>query len=629
MNYAQELNEDQLKAVTHTSGPLLILAGAGSGKTRALTYKAAYLLHEHTISPENLLLMTFTNKAAHEMQERLHALVGFRLPFAGTFHSFCAKLLRRYGDAIGIGNDFVIYDTQDQLQLLKSIYKRLNLDPKTLKISSSLHAISSAKNELINPLEYASFAHGSVQRDIAHIYKAYNEQLRINHALDFDDLLVESVHLFQENESLRAKFQDQFVHVLIDEYQDTNKAQYQLTKVLTAKHRNVCVVGDASQAIYSWRGADYRNLDLLKQDFPDLTVLRLERNYRSTATILEAAYAVISHNTLHPILKLWTSDEGGSPITIYEATSEYDEINHIVSDIRQKEIPFKEVAILYRTNAQSRVIEEVLMREAIPYVLVGGTKFYERKEVKDVLSFLRLLLNPLDEVSLNRVVKLGKRRYARFALWAQKASNQLTPLELFDQVLSVTDFLKDFDKDNPEELSRIENVQELRSVASTFDNLGEFLENVALVEQDTKGKGLVTPNSKVTKENPDAVVLMTMHASKGLEFDAVYLVGMEEGIFPHSRSLIDKAELEEERRLCYVGMTRAKKHLSLSFATTRVYFGTRNYNVVSRFIEEIPDSVTFRKGKNNQAKKPSAVIDSVLLDKFLHDEIDIDEFLNT
>jgi DNA helicase-2/ATP-dependent DNA helicase PcrA len=629
MNYAQELNEDQLKAVTHTSGPLLILAGAGSGKTRALTYKAAYLLHEHTISPENLLLMTFTNKAAHEMQERLHALVGFRLPFAGTFHSFCAKLLRRYGDAIGIGNDFVIYDTQDQLQLLKSIYKRLNLDPKALKISSSLHAISSAKNELINPLEYASFAHGSVQRDIAHIYKAYNEQLRSNHALDFDDLLVESVHLFQENESLRAKFQDQFVHVLIDEYQDTNKAQYQLTKVLTAKHRNVCVVGDASQAIYSWRGADYRNLDLLKQDFPDLTVLRLERNYRSTATILEAAYAVISHNTLHPILKLWTSAEGGSPITLYEATSEYDEINHIVSDIRQKEIPFKEVAILYRTNAQSRVIEEVLMREAIPYVLVGGTKFYERKEVKDVLSFLRLLLNPLDEVSLNRVVKLGKRRYARFALWAQKASNQLTPLELFDQVLSVTDFLKDFDKDNPEELSRIENVQELRSVASTFDNLGEFLENVALVEQDTKGKGLVTPNSKVTKENPDAVVLMTMHASKGLEFDAVYLVGMEEGIFPHSRSLIDKAELEEERRLCYVGMTRAKKHLSLSFATTRVYFGTRNYNVVSRFIEEIPDSVAFRKGKNNQVTKPSAVIDSVLLDKFLHDEIDIDEFLNT
>jgi DNA helicase-2/ATP-dependent DNA helicase PcrA len=555
--------------------------------------------------------------------------VGFRLPFAGTFHSFCAKLLRRYGDAIGIGNDFVIYDTQDQLQLLKSIYKRLNLDPKALKISSSLHAISSAKNELINPLEYASFAHGSVQRDIAHIYKAYNEQLRSNHALDFDDLLVESVHLFQENESLRAKFQDQFVHVLIDEYQDTNKAQYQLTKVLTAKHRNVCVVGDASQAIYSWRGADYRNLDLLKQDFPDLTVLRLERNYRSTATILEAAYAVISHNTLHPILKLWTSAEGGSPITLYEATSEYDEINHIVSDIRQKEIPFKEVAILYRTNAQSRVIEEVLMREAIPYVLVGGTKFYERKEVKDVLSFLRLLLNPLDEVSLNRVVKLGKRRYARFALWAQKASNQLTPLELFDQVLSVTDFLKDFDKDNPEELSRIENVQELRSVASTFDNLGEFLENVALVEQDTKGKGLVTPNSKVTKENPDAVVLMTMHASKGLEFDAVYLVGMEEGIFPHSRSLIDKAELEEERRLCYVGMTRAKKHLSLSFATTRVYFGTRNYNVVSRFIEEIPDSVAFRKGKNNQVTKPSAVIDSVLLDKFLHDEIDIDEFLNT
>lgn len=629
MNYAQELNEDQLKAVTHTSGPLLILAGAGSGKTRALTYKAAYLLDEHTISPENLLLMTFTNKAAHEMQERLHSLVGYRLPFAGTFHSFCAKLLRRYGDAIGIGNDFVIYDTQDQLQLLKSIYKRMNLDPKTLKIGSSLHAISSAKNELIYPLEYASFAHGSVQRDIAQIYKAYNEQLRSNHALDFDDLLVESVNLFQENESLRSKFQDQFVHVLIDEYQDTNKAQYQLTKLLTAKHRNVCVVGDASQAIYSWRGADYRNLDLLKQDFPDLTVLRLERNYRSTATILEAAYAVISHNTLHPILKLWTSDEGGSPITIYEANSEYDEINHIVSDIRQKEIPLKEVAILYRTNAQSRVIEEVLMREAIPYVLVGGTKFYERKEVKDVLSFLRLILNPFDEVSLNRVVKLGKRRYARFALWAQTASKQLTPLELFDQVLSVTDFLKDFDKDNPEELSRIENVQELRSVASTFDNLGEFLENVALVEQDTKGKGLVTPNAKIKRDNPDAVVLMTMHASKGLEFDAVFLVGMEEGIFPHSRSLIDKAELEEERRLCYVGMTRAKKHLSLSFATTRVYFGTRTHNVISRFIEEIPDSVTFNRHKNNQPKKTPAVIDSVMLDRFLHDEIDIDEFLNS
>ncbi len=629
MDYSQELNEDQLKAVTHINGPLLILAGAGSGKTRALTYKAAYLLDQQNISPENLLLMTFTNKAAHEMQERLRALVGFRLPFAGTFHSFCAKLLRRYGQSLGIGNDFVIYDTQDQLQLLKSIYKRMNLDPKTLKIGSSLHAISSAKNELISPLEYAGFARGGMQRDIALIYKAYNEQLRNNHALDFDDLLVESVNLLQENEVLRNKFQDQFVHVLIDEYQDTNKAQYQLTKLLTAKHRNVCVVGDASQAIYSWRGADYRNLDLLKEDFPDLKVLRLERNYRSTAMILEAAYSVISHNTLHPILKLWTQDDGGSPIDIYEATSEYDEINHVLETIRSKKIPLKDVAILYRTNAQSRVIEEVLMREGIPYVLVGGTKFYERKEIKDVLSFLRLMLNPFDEVSLARVVKLGKRRYARFDLWAKSASKNLTPLELFDQVLTATDYLKDFDKDNPEELSRIENVQELRSVASTFADLGEFLENVALVEQDTKGKGLVTPLAKTVQDNPDAVVLMTMHASKGLEYDAVFLVGMEEGIFPHSRSLIDKAELEEERRLCYVGMTRAKKHLSLSYATTRLYFGSRSYNLISRFIEEIPESVTLGRTKSEQSKKSSSVIDSAMLDKFLNDEIDIDEFLNS
>lgn len=629
MDFTQELNTDQLQAVEHTQGPLLILAGAGSGKTRALTYKAAYLLDKQGISPENLLLMTFTNKAAHEMQERLRNLVGYRLPFAGTFHSFCAKLLRRYGQALGIGNDFVIYDTQDQLQVIKQIYKRLRLDPKTLKIGSSLHAISSAKNELISPTEYANFARGGIQRDIAVIYKAYNEQLRNNHALDFDDLLVESVTLLQEHEALRTKFQDQFLHVLIDEYQDTNKAQYQLTKLLTAKHRNVCVVGDASQAIYSWRGADYRNLDLLKEDFPDLTVLRLERNYRSTAMILDAAYGVISHNTLHPILKLWTQDNGGSPIDIYEATSEYDEVNHVLNTIRSKNIPLNEVAILYRTNAQSRVIEEVLMREGVPYVLVGGTKFYERKEVKDVLSFLRLMLNPFDEVSLARVIKLGKRRYARFALWAESASKDLTPLELFDQVLSATDYLKGFDKDNPEELSRIENVQELRSVASTFTDLGEFLENVALVEQDTKGNGLVTSQAKVAQDASEAIVLMTMHASKGLEFDTVFMIGMEEGIFPHSRSLIDKAELEEERRLCYVGMTRAKKHLSLSHATSRLYFGSRSYNPISRFIEEIPESVTVAQAKSDQTKKSPSIIDSAMLDKFLNDEIDIDEFLNT
>ncbi len=628
MDYAKALNEDQLKAVTHVEGPLLILAGAGSGKTRALTYKAAYLLDDHRIPPEGLLLMTFTNKAAHEMQERLHALVGFRLPFAGTFHSFCAKLLRRYGQALGIGNDFVIYDTQDQLQLLKQLYKRLHLDPQTLKVGSSLHAISSAKNELISPADYASFAHGPFQRDIAAVYKAYNEQLRSNHALDFDDLLVESVNLLQQNDSLRAKFQDQFLHVLIDEYQDTNKAQYQLTKLLTAKHRNLCVVGDASQAIYSWRGADYRNLDLLKEDFPDLTVLRLERNYRSTAMILEAAYGVISHNTLHPILKLWTQDDGGSPLDIYEATSEYDEVNRIVDMVKSRAIPLHEVAILYRTNAQSRVIEEVLMRLGIPYVLVGGTKFYERKEVKDVLSFLRLVLNPFDEVSLARVIKLGKRRYARFAQWSTGVAQTITPLELFDQVLKATDYLKSFDKDNPEDASRIENVQELRSVASTFDDLGEFLENVALVEQDTKGKGLVTLKQPASSPAPEAITLMTLHASKGLEFDAVFLVGMEEGMFPHSRSIMDKDQLEEERRLCYVGMTRAKKYLSLSYATSRLYFGSRNYNPISRFITEIPETVTVGRDKPLQTKPSRSSIDSAMLDKFLNDEIDIDEFLN-
>lgn len=584
-----DLNPEQQQAVTHTDGPVLILAGAGSGKTRVLTYRVAYLMSEKHVPGTDILMVTFTNKAANEMKERIRKLLTTSgLPYAGTFHSLCAKILRVDGHHIGIGPDFLIYDDQDQQDAIKEVIKQLDLSVKSFSPTSVLHTISQAKNELIGPTEYPQYARGHFQETVARIYIAYQNLLRQNQALDFDDLLFFTVSLFEKHPGVLGSYQERFRYVLVDEYQDTNRAQYVLTKFLTARYRNLCVVGDASQSIYRWRGADFRNILLFRKDFPDAKEFHLEQNYRSTQTILDAAFGVIAKNTSHPILKLWTDKKGGERITLYEARNEHDEALFIVQTILQSGEPMENFAVLYRTNAQSRVLEEAFLHAGIPYILVGGTRFYERKEIKDVISYLRLLANPKDTVSYKRIEKLGKGRLKKFLdVQSEYIKDNklldLTTLELLDEVTSKTDYLSLYDANVEEEAYRLENIKELRSVALEFPVLRDFLENVALVEQE-----YVPKHVDKTKENRHAVTLMTMHAAKGLEFPCVFMIGMEEGLFPHSRSLMDREELEEERRLCYVGVTRAKDRLYLTYANRRLFFGTRTQNMISRFIADIP-----------------------------------------
>ncbi len=588
-----QLNKDQQEAVRLTDGPVLIFAGAGSGKTRVLTHRVAYLIEEKHVSPHNILMLTFTNKAAAEMKERIRKLLtnDHELPFAGTFHSFCVKLLRIEGKHIGIPDDFVIYDDQDQLDAVKDCMARLDLSIKSFNPRAVLHTISEAKNELISATEYPQYAHGYFQEAVSKVYLVFQKMLMENHALDFDDLLIKSVELFSKNKEILGKYQEKYHYILIDEYQDTNKAQYALGKLLAARYRNICVVGDASQSIYRWRGADFRNITNFKQDFPDVHEFHLEQNYRSTQTILDAAYGVISPNTSHPILKLWTDKKGGDRVTLYEARNEHDEATFLVQTILQGARPFHDFAVLYRTNAQSRVLEEAFLHAGIPYILVGGTRFYERKEIKDVLAYLRLLSNPKDTVSYHRLEKLGKGRLDKFLKFDAELRKDtklvsLTTLELLDLVLAATGYLELYDANVEEEAYRLENIKELRSVATEFQSLPEFLETVALVEQEYEPKTV-----KARADNRDAVTLMTLHSAKGLEFPIVFMIGMEEGLFPHSRSLMDKEELEEERRLCYVGITRAKEKLYLIYANRRLFFGTRTQNMVSRFIADIPQHV--------------------------------------
>ena len=609
------LNEEQRRAVEFTTGPLLILAGAGSGKTRVLVHRAAYLTHSLGITPEDILLVTFTNKAAETMQQRLLALTGLRLPFAGTFHSFCAKLLRRHGHHLGISSQFVIFDEQDQRTVIKKAAENLNLSRQFSPLSF-LHTISAAKNELVGPSDYSQFAHGYFQEAVAKVYTEYQRLLKKSQALDFDDLLVEAVHLLDQIPSVKNKYQ--FLHVLVDEYQDTNKAQYRLTQLLSEKHQNLCVVGDFSQAIYGWRGADYRNLFTLQQDYPHLTTLNLTRNYRSTQRILDAANAVISHNATHPVLKLWTDNHTDLPIEIFTADTETDEAQTIIQKIEalvNQSIPLSQIAILYRTNAQSRLIEEILIKKSLPYTIVGGTEFYQRKEVKDVLAYLRLLVNPADAASLDRLFKVGKRRLDRFLSWSKTAQSNRPPLELLEKILEVTDYLGLFDPKVDEDLMRLENIQELKSVASEFADLPALLENVALVQNHT------FPNGKSFAQKNDALNLMTLHASKGLEFDAVFIIGMEEGLFPHARSLLTNHELEEERRLCYVGLTRARKYLTLTHAKNRLYFGTHSRGLPSRFLSELSIATPHQQPSSN-------LKNSSQIDKFLNGEIDINTFLS-
>jgi len=595
-----DLNKDQQAVVVQTEGPILILAGAGSGKTRVLTYKVAYLILEKLIDPTNILMVTFTNKAAGEMKNRIYELLssGFQnpkgavVPFAGTFHSFCAKILRKEGFSIGLPVNFLIYDQNDQLDVVKEVMKDLDISQKNFNPGAILHTIGEAKNELITATEYPQYSRGYFQEVVSRVYIAYQKKLKENTALDFDDLLGVAVQLFQKNPDILAQYQETYKYILIDEYQDTNKAQYVLSTLLAGRYRNITVVGDASQSIYKFRGADFRNIVNFKSQYPEMKKFHLEENYRSTQTILDAAHAVISKNTSHPILKLWTKKVQGPDITLYEARTEHDEATFISTTILQSNQPYHDFAVLYRTNAQSRVIEEVFLRAGIPYTLVGGIRFYERKEIKDVLSYLRLVAHPKDTVSLRRIEKLGKGRMKKFLDWLDshqkdKKLISLTTLELMDTVLELTHYLDLYDANIEEEAYRLENIKEFRSVATEFPILSDFLDTVALLEQEPMPDKLDTQRINV-------VTLMTLHASKGLEFHTIFLIGMEEGLFPHSRSLMDKEELEEERRLCYVGVTRAKEKLYLSYANRRLFFGTRTQNMVSRFIADIPETLLDR-----------------------------------
>jgi len=589
------LNDKQKQAVLHPEGPAIVLAGAGSGKTRVLTTRAAWLITEKNISASEILLVTFTNKAAQEIAERMYRITGQELPFAGTFHRICAKILRRNGFLIGLPPHFTILDSDDQNDLLKQIYKNNSWDEKEFHPKAVKSTISSAKNEMLSVEGYAKAAKGKYQEFVAKAYKLYQAELARNFSVDFDDLLLKTIELFIAHPQVLEKYQHTLSHVLIDEYQDTNKAQYVLGKLLSSPQNNLYVVGDFSQSIYAWRGADYRNMMNLTTDFPDIKEYRLEQNYRSTQTILDAATFVIQQNTSHPILKLWTENTLQDPIIIYEADSGEDEARKIVSYIKTKNLDksYADQVVLYRTNAQSRTFEEAFIRAGIPYRIVGGVKFYARKEVKDVLSYLRLFVNPSDSVSLERATKLGKRRLEAFFNWksstlSELEKNEVTsienvlPLGALQKILEVTQFTEKFDVKDPEELSRLENVQELLSVASQFQNINAFLENISLIQDETL--------ADVTNEGKeDVITLMSLHSAKGLEFPVVYMVGMEEGLFPHSRSIMDKEQMEEERRLAYVGITRAKDKLYMTYARKRLIYGSITSAMPSRFLHDIPE----------------------------------------
>lgn len=628
------LNDRQCEAVNHTKGPLLITAGAGSGKTKVLTCRIAHLL-ELGVAPYRILAITFTNKAAKEMKERVQNLVGAQADsiWLSTFHSFCAKLLRFEIDGFhGYTRNFTIYDSSDQLVLIKDCLKKLNLDDKQFTPRSVLGTISAAKNVLMDAKTFAGQAEDFYQQKVSEAYELYQAKLKENNALDFDDLPFLAVRLLEEKDDVREKYQERFQYVLVDEYQDTNHAQYALTKILAAQWRNICVVGDADQSIYAWRGADIRNIIDFTRDYPDAASIKLEQNYRSTKTILNAANAVIDNNESRPRKTLWTENPSGNKVIHYQAQTEHDEADYIAGAIYNRhEIshePYGDMAILIRTNAQSRVLEEKLMRYAIPYTMVGGTKFYDRKEIKDVLAYLRLLYNPEDSLSLTRIINVPKRNigattmekvaaYAEgegISLFEALSSPDAIPvtkraqtalenfaamifdllndidgmdvLSLIEKVIKDTGYGEMLDKDaehDPQGESRKENVGEFLSVAKDYmdsnpdGNLQDFLENVALVSDVDDFE---SSESKVT--------LMTLHSAKGLEFPVVFLAGLDEGLFPHSRTLMDPEQIEEERRLAYVGITRAERQLYVTNAITRTMYGRISAYMPSRFLGEIP-----------------------------------------
>ncbi len=634
----EDLNPIQQEAVQTADGPALILAGAGSGKTRVLTYKVAYLIAEKKISPENILTVTFTNRAAGEMKERIIQLISKNntQPLMGTFHSICSKILRREGQAIGLKPGFSIYDESDALEAVKTAMSNLNIATQKMSPGAIRHTISSAKNEMISELEYPQYARGYFQETAAKVYLEYQKILRENQALDFDDLLMKTIHLFQAEPTILAKYQLQFRYILVDEYQDTNVAQYQFIQMLAKRNRNLCVVGDFSQAIYGFRGADYRNMLRFQKDYPEAKVFNLEQNYRSTQIILDAAHAVISVNRSHPILKLWTEKKTGPKITLFEARNEVEEASYVLERIQEmakvNKQNLNDFAVLYRTNAQSRSIEEVFLKRGLPYKLVGGVQFYERKEIKDILSYLKLISNPADSVAKKRIEKVGKGRAQKFMEYFMSLDPDNLPFthELLDSILTATDYLNYLEDGTDQGKMRIENVKELASVAEQFPEITSFLENVALIQDNQM------PDTKLKETQQEAVTLMTIHASKGLEFPVVFLVGMEEGLFPHSRSMLDLNQMEEERRLAYVGITRAKDRLFLTYTRSRLYFGTRSNNLVSRFIASLPESVIemnvqYRDQDNGFNHSGGAVTDNFDDDVYIEPKVlkDDEDWLNS
>lgn len=630
------LNAEQKEAVKTTDGPLLIMAGAGSGKTRVLTHRIAYLIREKQVAPWNILAVTFTNKAAREMKERVKQLVG---PIAedvwmSTFHSLCVRILRRDIDRIGWNRNFTIIDTSDQLTVIKEILKGKNIDPKKFEPRSILGTISSAKNELIRANKFAEEANNFYEKTVAEVYMEYENTLKKNQALDFDDLIMMTIRLFELVPEVLQYYQRKFQYIHVDEYQDTNQAQYKLIRLLSERYNNICVVGDSDQSIYRWRGADINIILSFEKDFPNAKTILLEQNYRSTKMILQAANHVIENNRGRKEKKLWTENEEGEKIVHYEADNEQDEAFFVVNKIREalKEGAHpEEIAILYRTNAQSRVIEEMLVKSNIAYTIVGGTKFYDRKEIKDILAYLRLIANPDDDISFRRIINVPKRgigaatvdKLASFAaqqdislyqaaseiehvgLGARATNNirefmtQLNNWVQMQEYLSVTDLVVEVlektgykealkNEKTIEAQSRLENVEEFLSVTKEFESRSDdksliaFLTDLALIA-DIDQLGEEEDNGN------QGVVLMTLHSAKGLEFPIVFIIGMEEGIFPHSRSLYDEEEMEEERRLAYVGITRAEKKLYLTNAQIRTLYGRTDSNDPSRFIEEIPE----------------------------------------
>nr|WP_221437339.1 DNA helicase PcrA [Gracilibacillus halotolerans] len=632
------LNKQQQEAVRHTEGPLLIMAGAGSGKTRVLTHRIAYLIDEKEVAPRNILAITFTNKAAREMKNRIEKLVGAdgNNMWVSTFHSMCVRILRRDIDRIGYSRNFTILDGGDQLTLIKNIMKDRNMDTKKFEPRAFLGAISSAKNELVTPDQYNENVGDFFTRQIGEVYKEYQRLLMKNQALDFDDLIMQTIHLFRRVPEVLEYYQRRFQYIHVDEYQDTNHAQYILVKLLATRFKNLCVVGDSDQSIYAWRGADIKNILSFEKDYPNSKVVLLEQNYRSTKSILKAANFVIERNTSRKPKKLWTENSDGNKINYYQAETEREEGLYVAQQIEQliqdNKYQYSDVAILYRTNAQSRAIEETFMKANIPYQMVGGTKFYERKEIKDMLAYLRLIVNPNDDISFVRVVNEPKRGIGKTSIDKLQAYAAMNDISLYTAVqeadfvglsakatkalvqfgqmiknweqqqefLSATEMVEEvLDKTGYEQMlqnersieaqTRLENLEEFMTVTKNFEQSTEdktlvnFLTELALISDIDRVDEDVDDNDKVT--------MMTLHSAKGLEFPVVFLIGMEENVFPHSRSLMDDDEMEEERRLAYVGITRAEQVLHLTHAKMRTLYGRTNFNPISRFIEEIPEEL--------------------------------------